>query len=89
MSKKSIASRLSRKTGKTMSESLEIVEHFFDALREECNSNSLLVVKGFGTFSAKTTKERNGCNPKTGEKLIIKGKKQVKFRQSQAFFANT
>lgn len=86
MSKKSIASKLSRISGKPVSECIGIVEDVFDAIRMETNANKRLVIRGFGSFTIQNTQDRNGRNPKSGEKLLIKGRKKVKFTQSQNFF---
>lgn len=85
MSKKSIATRLSVATGYPVTECNSIVEHLFDAIIEETNTNKRLVIRGFGSFLFKESKERNGRNPKTGEKLIINSRIKVKFVANRGF----
>ena len=36
-------------------------------------------IAGFGTFEVKAVAERQGVNPKTGEKITIKASKAAKF----------
>ncbi len=37
---------------------------------------------GFGTFSVSSRKARKGRNPRTGQEIMIKAKKVVKFKPS-------
>lgn len=88
MSRKSIASRVSRELGKPVTECEGIVDAVFEAIREETNHKNKLIIKGFGSFIIRDMKSRNGRNPKTGEKLIIQGKRKVKFLSNPKFLNN-
>ncbi len=45
--------------------------------------NSRISLVGFGTFRTKYRKTRMGHNPRTGEKIKIKGKNVVSFKPSK------
>ncbi len=45
-------------------------------------------ILGFGTFSVAERSERPGRNPKTGEALVIKAKKVVKFKPGKELSTN-
>jgi DNA-binding protein HU-beta len=48
--------------------------------------NSRVTLIGFGTFRTKYRKTRMGNNPRTGEKIKIKGRNVVSFKASKTFF---
>ncbi len=58
----------------------KIVDCFFDSITEVLEKEDELKIVNWGAFNIKTTKERIGRNPKTGEPIPIKPKKIVKFR---------
>lgn len=59
-------------------ESKEFVKAIFDALRSEGE----VKVTGIGVFAVRRTKERQGVNPKTGERITISPRNVIKFRAS-------
>lgn len=52
-----------------------------DGVKEEGN----VQLVGFGTFSVATRAERTGVNPRTKEKILIPGKKVVRFKPGAEF----
>ncbi len=46
--------------------------------------DSRVTLVGFGTFKTKYRKTRMGFNPRTGEKIKIKGKNVVSFKPGKA-----
>ena len=46
--------------------------------------NSRITLVGFGTFKTRYRKTRMGFNPRTGEKIKIKGKNVVSFKPGKA-----
>ena len=63
-------------------EARELANAFLKTMEDAFSQDDFteLSFVGFGTFKAKTTAERVGRNPKTGEEVKIKPKKTVKFR---------
>lgn len=57
-----------------------------DALKKGLKTkNSRVTLLGFGTFKTVYRKTRMGTNPQNGEKIKIKGRKVVTFKQSKSF----
>ncbi|MDR2735877.1 MAG: HU family DNA-binding protein [Puniceicoccales bacterium] len=51
-----------------------------DAITNGIKKDGSVQVVGFGTFSVTKRDKRNGVNPRTGAKIIIKASKSVKFK---------
>ncbi|QVK16982.1 HU family DNA-binding protein [Mycoplasmatota bacterium] len=48
-----------------------VVDTMINTIYDTLKSRDKVTVSGFGTFETKHRKERNGVNPKTGEKIIV------------------
>jgi len=59
---------------------VEIFNATFDTLIDVLEKEEKFTIPGFGTFKIKERKEREGFNPKTREKMIIKASKSVGFK---------
>lgn len=57
-------------------EALRFLQTFEEVLKEE----ESIIFQNFGTFSLWRQTERQGRNPKTGEPVIIKARKSIKFK---------
>ena len=55
-----------------------------EVISEELADGGEILLVGFGTFSVREAKEREGRNPKTGDVLIIPARKVVKFKAGKA-----
>ena len=64
-------------------EAKEIVEMFFDEVRESLENNQQVKLSGFGNFDLREKGERPGRNPKTGEEIPITARRVVTFRPGQ------
>lgn len=60
--------------------SMEVVEAFLDLITKTLSSGGEVSFPGFGTFKVANRAERQGVNPKTGEKITIKASIKPKFR---------
>ncbi|MBD3246113.1 MAG: hypothetical protein GF333_03790 [Candidatus Omnitrophica bacterium] len=67
----------------TKKEAQAIVEKVFDSIKDSLGNKDDVTISGFGTFRVKTTKPRQGRNPKTGETIQIPAKQKVAFRASK------
>lgn len=73
---------------KRLSERLSLPPHaiscFLDAFHEELanvfKEDNRLIMQGMGAYSLWNQAERNGHNPKTGEKCVIPARKSIRFR---------
>ena len=82
ITKKEIASLVSKKINTTNDEGLFILNSFFQILKKQLQHNDIKLSK-FGVFYTKKTKSRNGRNPKTMEIYKIPSVKKVFFRSSK------
>ena len=69
--------------GFSKKEAAEIVELFFDTIKETLEQGEKLKVSGFGNFIVRQKRERIGRNPQTGEAIKISARKVLTFKPSQ------
>ena len=63
-------------------ECINLVESFFDIIRNELAKGNDFMISGFGKWSVKQKRPRTGRNPHTGEKMIIDARRVVTFKSS-------
>ena len=56
------------------------VELFIETLKEALTNEEVLIFRGLGTFEKRTTKRKEGRNPRTGETIKMTPKKYIKFK---------
>ena len=61
------------------------IEKVFDTLVETLKNGENATLLGFGSFTVVERPERQGVNPKTGEKITLAAKKVIKFKPSSRF----
>lgn len=83
LTKAQMADRLFEELGLNKREAKEIVELFFDEVRESLEQNEQVKLSGFGNFDLREKGERPGRNPKTGEAIPITARRVVTFRPGQ------
>lgn len=66
-------------------EALRALDMVIQSIQEAVSSGKELKLLGFGSFYATKTKEREGKNPKTGEKIMIKASTQPRFKAGALF----
>lgn len=64
-------------------EAKEIVESFFEEIRQSLENNESVKLSGFGNFELRDKTPRPGRNPKTGEEIPISARRVVTFRPGQ------
>ena len=62
----------------------EVVNATFDSLATGLKKSRRVQVPGFGTFSVRARKSRNGRNPQTGAAIKIKASRTVAFKPAPA-----
>ncbi len=60
-----------------------IVDYVLNSIREALQKEKVVQLVGFGSFTVKQRKERQGRNPKTGATITIKASKTVGFKPSK------
>jgi integration host factor subunit alpha len=83
LTKAEMAEHLFEKLGINKRDAKEIVETFFEEVREALESGEQVKLSGFGNFDLRQKNERPGRNPKTGEDIPIKARRVVTFRPGQ------
>ena len=83
LTKAEVAEHLFEKVGLSKRDAKEMVEVFFEEVRETLESGEQVKLSGFGNFDLRQKSERPGRNPKTGEDIPISARKVVTFRPGQ------
>jgi integration host factor subunit alpha len=63
-------------------ECINLVESFFDIIKDELTKGNDVLFSGFGKWSVKQKKPRLGRNPHTGEQIIIDARRVVTFKSA-------
>jgi len=82
MTKADMVKIICEKMGWALKESTEIVEPVFDIMKETLEGGEKIKISGFGNFVVRQKRPRKGRNPKTGEEVVISGRKVVTFKPS-------
>ncbi|MFC6522942.1 integration host factor subunit alpha [Undibacterium arcticum] len=64
-------------------EAMDMVETFFDEIRNALERGEAVKLSGFGNFQLRDKPPRPGRNPKTGEAIPIAARRVVTFHASQ------
>lgn len=83
LTKAEIAEQLTDDIGLPKREAKEVVELFFDVIRDALVENEQVKLSGFGNFDLRDKRRRPGRNPKTGEEIPIAARRVVTFRPGQ------
>ncbi|MGD9660255.1 MAG: integration host factor subunit alpha [Porticoccaceae bacterium] len=83
LTKADLAEMLYEDLGLNKREAKEIVELFFEEVRQALESNQQVKLSGFGNFDLRDKNTRPGRNPKTGEEIPITARRVVTFKPGQ------
>ena len=83
LTKAELAELLFRRIGLNKREAKDMVDAFFDAIRDALESGDSVRLSGFGNFLLRDKPQRPGRNPKTGEAIPIAARRVVTFHASQ------
>ncbi len=83
LTKATIAEKLFEELGLNKREAKELVELFFDEIRNALEEGHQIKLSGFGNFDLRDKSQRPGRNPKTGEEIPITARRVVTFRPGQ------
>ena len=79
MTKAQIIEIVAKKAHLTKKAAAESIDAFLDEIVRQISKGEKVVLSGFGTFKLNKVKDKKGRNPQTGEDLIIKSHKVVRF----------
>jgi len=83
LTKAELAEHLFEEVGLGKRDAKEMVELFFEEIRETLENNEQVKLSGFGNFDLRHKSERPGRNPKTGEAIPISARKVVTFKPGE------
>jgi DNA-binding protein HU-beta len=80
MTKADLVAKIASEAGITKSQAEKALSGFVSAASDALSGGDKITLVGFGTFSVGTRSQREGRNPRTGEKIKIAESKVVKFK---------
>ena len=80
MTKADLVAEIASEGGITRSQAEKTVDGFVSAVSATLSGGDKIKLAGFGTFSVVARSQREGHNPRTGEKIQIPASKVVKFK---------
>ena len=83
LTKADMAEKLFEDLGLNKREAKELVELFFEEIRQALEAGKQVKLSGFGNFDLRDKNQRPGRNPKTGEEIPISARRVVTFRPGQ------
>ena len=75
----------SKNTALTKKASAEIVDTIFSTLQDSIRQDEKFSYPGFGTFTIRSRKAREGIDPRTKARIQIAASKTVGFKPAKAF----
>jgi integration host factor subunit alpha len=83
VTKAELAEALFDRLGLNKREAKDMVDGFFDEIRQALERGESVKLSGFGNFQLRDKPQRPGRNPKTGEEIAITARRVVTFHASQ------
>lgn len=83
LTKADIAERLFLEDHVNKRTAKELVEIFFEEVRQALENGEQVKLSGFGNFDLRDKRQRPGRNPKTGEEIPISERRVVTFKAGQ------
>ena len=83
ITKAKLAVHLYDTIGLNKREAKEMVEFFFEELKDSLEDGKPIKLSNFGNFDLRDKDERPGRNPKTGETIPVSARRVVTFRAGQ------
>ena len=84
MNKTELIAAVAEKAELSKKDAEKALEAFTDVVSEELVKGEKIQLVGFGTFEVAEREEREGRNPKTGEKMMIAASRSPKFKAGKA-----
>ncbi len=84
MNKSEIVSKVATETGLSQGALDIAVGKVFQTICDSLSKGEDVAISGFGSFSVKQRKERQGRNPATGQTMTIPASKAVGFKAAKA-----
>jgi integration host factor subunit beta len=85
MTKSEMAEKLAAKISVKQQQAEEIINIFTNSIIEALATGDKVEIRGFGSFRVRDRQEKDGRNPKTGEKVYVPAKKVPFFKTGKDF----
>ncbi|MCX5832370.1 MAG: integration host factor subunit alpha [Deltaproteobacteria bacterium] len=82
LTKNNLVTVLNEQAGLSRKDCASAVDSTFDIMKAELEKGNDVKISGFGKWTVKAKKERNGRNPQTGKDMAITARKVVIFKTS-------
>ncbi|MDF2867922.1 MAG: ihfA, partial [Gammaproteobacteria bacterium] len=83
LTKADIAEHLNQGLEFNKSEAKDLVDNFFEVIRDALACGESVKLSGFGNFIIRDKNERPGRNPRTGEIIPVSARRVVTFKAGQ------
>lgn len=85
MNRTDLVYRLTKEVKISPDQAESAINTLIGGIFEAIIKNESVTIAKLGSFSCVSRREREGHNPKTGERITIPSKKAIKFRPAKAF----
>lgn len=85
MNKGELVDSVAEKSGVTKKQADLVISAVVESIMEAVSTGDKVTLVGFGSFESRDRKEREGRNPKTGEKMLIPATKVPAFSAGKLF----
>ncbi len=85
MNKNELVRAIANNAGLTLKDASASLDGFVQAITEALSNGDKVQISGFGSFELKSKEEREGFNPRTGEKIKIPATKIPNFKFGKAY----
>ena len=82
LTKKDLIDLHYEQTGLSKKECVSAVESTFEIIKDELEKGNSVSISGFGKWTVRSKRERNGRNPQTGDRMTIDARKVITFKSS-------
>ena len=80
LNKNDLVQVIGKKVGVSKTTAAESLQVVLDEISKALSRGEAVILTGFGKFEVSFRKERQGRNPKTGEKITISARKVPRFK---------
>ena len=80
LSKATVVEALCNEMGLTKSDARDVLDYFFEEVRQTLEQGENVKLSGFGNFILRDKPARPGRNPKTGEDIPVAARRVVTFK---------
>lgn len=85
MKKTELIAAVAEQSGLTKKDAEKAVTAVFDTIVKAVAADDKIQITGFGTFEQRTRNARQGCDPRTGNKIDIPASKVPAFKAGKSF----